>query len=117
MKRLLSFFILLFILSSCTAEIDQMINGMRSGAQSPKRVFFASTEGHDGPDTKTYADVNKKVRWNADDRVSIFVFSTYNEQYRFTGEDGATSGGFVSAEDDAPEGDELDYAFAVYPYN
>ena len=52
-------------------------------------VFTVSIE--DVPDTKTYVDQNLKMLWNADDRLSVFT-STYNQQYKFTGETGDSSG-------------------------
>ena len=66
--------------------------------------------------TKTYTDESYKVFWNADDRITIFPGSPDGVEARFTGEEGATGGGFKT----------LDYAgatdvfggreYAVYPH-
>lgn len=62
--------------------------------------FYASFEqpGEDG--TKVYANEDLLLRWNADDRVSIFNKNTYNQQYQFTGETGDNAGGFRKVDTD-----------------
>ena len=82
-------------------------------------VFYATIdESHPGgTDTKVYADEEMKVRWNADDRITIFNRNTYNQQYLFTGEDGDNSGGFEEVTDNnTVTGTELDKVYAIYPY-
>ena len=105
------------MLGSCTTAIDQGISGYSREDGSRIRRFHATTE-ENAPSTKVYADENMKVLWNADDRISIFNFSTYNFQYAFTGDDGDTAGDF---EDVTPSGfhtgTEVDYITAVYPYS
>ncbi len=115
MKRILLLVGALFLLISCTDELDQMINDSRSGAHGPMVVFQASTEGPISPQTKVYADENMKVLWNADDRISIFNMTTGNAQYAFTGDDGDTAGGFEWV-NEADGGEDIDYVYAVYPY-
>ena len=82
-------------------------------------VFYATIdESHPGgTDTKVYADEEMKVRWNADDRITIFNRNTYNQQYLFTGKDGDNSGGFEEVTDNnTVTGTELDKVYAIYPY-
>ena len=118
MNRVFTFVALLFLIASCTSEMDQFNSGPRGNPSDSKTVFLAMTEGPAITDTKVYADESLKVLWNADDRISIFDFTTYNYQYAFTGDDGDTAGGFeeipvsgyITAE-------EVSYAYAAYPYN
>lgn len=116
MKRILLLASALLLLSACTDELDQMINGSRSARQAT--VFQTSTEVPASPETKVYADENMKVLWNADDRISIFNKTTLNSQYVFTGDDGDTAGGFEEVQSGGFfTGNPLDYVYAAYPYS
>jgi hypothetical protein len=76
--------------------------------------FYATIED---ASTKVFADEKLRVLWNADDRVSIFNKYTYNQEYRFTGEDGDNSGSFKKVpNDDFVTGNALDLVYSVYPY-
>ena len=81
-------------------------------------VFYATVDEQPDADTKVYADENLKVLWNEDDRITIFSKNTYNQQYRFLGEDGDNAGGFkiVPSEDEYITSNPLDRVYAVYPY-
>ena len=80
-------------------------------------VFYASFEQPGDADTKVYVNEELRLRWNADDRVSIFNQNTYNQQFAFTGETGdnagefkkVNTGGFVTGNDIAD-------VVSVYPY-
>ncbi|MBR4227481.1 MAG: leucine-rich repeat protein [Bacteroidales bacterium] len=80
--------------------------------------FYATIDEQPDADTKVYADENLKVLWNADDRITIFNQNTYNQQYRFTGENGDNAGGFriVKSDDEFITSNPLDNIYAVYPY-
>ena len=118
MKRFLLLVGALFLLVSCTSEIDQMTNSMRPDGRVWKSVFHASTELPSTSGTKVYADEDMKVLWNADDRISIFNLTTYNYQYAFTGDDGDTAGGFELIPDSGfITGQTVDYVYAAYPYS
>ena len=118
MKKLFPLISLLLLMSSCTAEIDEQFVS-RADVPGGKAVFEAAVEGcttaDSTPATKVYADENMKVLWNADDRISIFNMTTGNAQYAFTGDDGDTAGGFEWVSEDE-SGDDIDYVYAVYPY-
>ncbi len=115
MKKLLSLVTPLLLLASCTTDFDQQLGGSRTGAPDGKAVFVASTEGPSALTTKVYADENLKVLWNAGDRISIFNMTTGNAEYAFTGDDGDTAGGFEEVSE-ATGGADIDYVYAVYPY-
>ena len=107
--------ICLFAVSCSVNELDIIDN--RDVIAPEKEVFYASFESYSGPDTKVYLDEDIKIRWNVDDRISIFNKSTLNQQFTFVGDDGADSGEFHWVEDDLfGAGNDLGYICAVYPF-
>ena len=81
--------------------------------------FWATFEGADESDTRTYLDDQARMRWTADDRLTIFKKTTYNREFAFTGKTGANAGGFkqVSVDDDFWFGYDVDYNYAIYPHS
>ena len=80
-------------------------------------VFYATMESQEDG-TKVYADGDLRVRWDAEDRISIFRKETGNREYVFLGETGANAGEFAEAEGSNPvPGETLPYNYAVYPYS
>lgn len=75
------------------------------------------TAGFENLDTKTSVDEDLHLYWTADDRISIFT-TTFNDQYRFTGNTGDNSGGFekISA-GGFVTGSSISKNYAVYPYS
>ena len=111
MKRSFVFALAVALLASCsTKEID---------IQTPVQddvVFYASFEQPADEATKVYANEDFLLRWNADDRVSIFNTITYNEEYRFTGETGDNGGSFSRVNNDFITGNTIPHVVSVYPY-
>ena len=104
--------ICLFAVSCSVKELD-----IRDTRDINKEVFYASMESYSGPDTKVYLNEDIKIRWNANDLISIFNKSTLNQQFTFVGDDGADSGEFHWVEDDLfGAGNDLGYICAVYPF-
>ena len=79
-------------------------------------MFYASFEQPADIDTRVYANEDFLLRWNADDRVSIFNTITYNEEYRFTGETGDNGGSFSRVNNDFITGNTIPHVVSVYPY-
>lgn len=80
-------------------------------------AFYAEMESQ-GDESKVYINENLKVRWDADDRISIFRKDTGNNEYRFAGETGDSAGSFEEAwTGAAATGAALPYNYAVYPYS
>lgn len=80
-------------------------------------IFYASFEQPGDEGTKVYANENLLLRWNADDRVSIFNKLTYNQEYKFTGQTGADAGGFKRVDNDEfVTGSAISHVVSVYPY-
>lgn len=112
-KKLFSLAMLLFVAASCINDLDVTSSLKTHDAEAP--VFYATIENGGTPLTKVYADENLQVLWNRKDSISIFNMTTGNQQFRFTGSDGANAGGFnlVSGEaSDTP----IDHIYALYPY-
>ena len=108
--------LLIFAVLAISCSVEEIKSPELEDYNAP--VFYATIEEQPEADTKVYADENLKVLWNADDRITIFNKDTYNQQYRFTGEDGANAGGFkiVKGDDEFITSNPLDNIFAVYPY-
>ena len=80
--------------------------------------FWATFEGADESDSRTYLDEQSRMRWTADDRLTVFTKTTYNREFAFTGKTGANAGGFrqVSVDDPFWSGYDVDYNYAIYPH-
>lgn len=117
MKRAVRIIPLLVLLVSCQNEQeDPTVSVVPVPTQEESEVFFGTTE--EGPDTKAYVDADLYVRWNADDRVSIFAKNDASREYRFTGETGNNAGTFERVDtENAAAGQALTYNYAVYPYS
>ena len=113
MKKLFVFFTFLAGMCACTAIEDN-----EEVAQSVDRDWFrVSVETASQPDTKIYLNEDYKIRWNKGDRISVFNKSSFNRQYRFTGEDGASSGTIEKVGTVFNSGEPISHVYAVYPYS
>lgn len=103
---------LCLLIASCTVNEVESID---IPTIPEKAVFYATLESGAEPDTKVYVDENIKILWDGDDRVSIFNRSTWNQEFRFTGDPGTNSGAF---EEVTPSGtaDPIGLICSVYPY-
>lgn len=84
--------------------------------------FYAYTEPRmDDEATKVYVDAedSHRLRWNKDDRVTIFNRRTTGSEYAFQGEDGSTEGEFamVGEMGSAIQGEARPFVYAVYPHS
>ena len=83
--------------------------------------FYAAVEPISDAPTKVYVDDTYHLFWNENDLVSIFYEKTLNRQFRFTGYDGDTAGGFVRSDEDPTFGFEsvieTDYNYAIFPWH
>lgn len=108
MNKYLSILFAAALFASCAKDIAPENEGFP--------VFKAGFEN--GFETKTYLNESLLNRWNADDRVSIFVGNTYNQQYKFEGKTGANSGSFSQVENPGFfSGAKLEANYSVYPYS
>ena len=104
----------LLTLAGCTDfPIDEIVD-------TTEPEFYATIEGTDADAaTKTYVDDQIRMRWTANDKITMFNRTTYLRQYTFTGKTGANAGGFkkTSEDDEFWYGDDVDNIYAVYPYS
>ena len=78
-------------------------------------VFRATFEQPADAGTKVFVNEDLLLRWNADDRVSIFNKTTANQQYRFQGATGDSEGAFEIVGEPGT-GAAIPYVISVYPY-
>ena len=110
MKKILGL-CFLFIMMGCT---DETFNDVSTNVDDVE--FYATLEGSD---SRTYVDEQVRMRWTAEDYVTIFKKTTYNRKFIFTGKTGSNAGGFkqISVDDDFWFGYDVDANYAVYPHS
>ena len=110
MKKIFAILAAFAALTSCSVK---ELTGPESSAGSP--ILHASFEGLEG--TRTFVDGGLHLFWTADDRLSVFLGTTYNQQYRFTGETGDNAGDFEEVPASGlHSGSDVNAIYAVYPY-
>ena len=112
MKKLFIFIALTVWAASCANwEEDTYVHPMGDVE------FYASFEQPEETETKVYANEDYHLRWNEDDRVSIFNKTTSNQQYRFSGLTGDDSGEFAKVDvEEFMTGNPIQNVVSVYPY-
>lgn len=100
------------LVASCsTQELD-----FQTPAQKDV-VFYASFEQPEEEGTRVFANNDLLLRWDSDDRVSIFDKWTSNSEYRFTGKAGADSGTFEIVKGGSFwPGSAIPHVVSVFPY-
>lgn len=111
-----------FFLLASMALLALSCSGVEEDKPEMGRVsksFYAEIEQPSSLDTKVYADEDLSLLWDANDLIAVFDKYTYGFQYKFTGEQGSTSGKFVLDEEDDGfiVGNDIDFVCAVYPYD
>lgn len=103
----------LLILVGCTEEAY-----LESTSSMTDEEIYAVIE-NENTDSRTYIDEQIRMRWTAEDCITLFRKTTYNRKYMFTGKTGANAGGFkqVSTDDDFWYGADVSYNYAAYPYS
>lgn len=103
----------LMLLAGCTrGEIEYSETALDESVE-----FQASFEDVD-PESRTFLDESMRLCWNADDRLSLFVGNTVNQQFSFQGKDGDRSGSFLKIQDGSfISGNGISNNVAVYPYS
>ncbi len=104
---------LLLLASGCA--MNDVDNGSTPNLRRGVSPVFTSS--FENAETRTYVDSDLYMYWTADDRLSIFT-SSYNEQYRFDGQTGATGGSFSKVTTGQfVTGNPISTNYGVYPYN
>ena len=103
------------IVASLVASCSIQEEDFKAPAQDDV-IFYASFE-QPSEGTRVYANEDLRLRWNANDRVSIFNKNTYNQEYKFLGETGDNSGEFNKVETNVfVTGNEIPHVVSVFPY-
>ena len=116
MKKLVLFAFAACLFAACAKEVPTVVeypstDSTSPAATSPAPVFYASVESG----TRTFVD-GLDVCWAAGDEISIFNRNSFNSEYVYAGEPGATSGAFNPVAVDSTD-TEVPYVYAAYPYN
>ena len=112
MKRLLT--LLALVLCSCAETfVGEEIARPNNENLPDLTAAFAEEDN-----TRTYIEDGKYLRWNEDDRLTIFFGNTLNRQYKFNGATGDNSGTFSLVPDGMlGTGNAFNRIYALYPYN
>lgn len=108
MKRFIPL-LLTLVVSSCDVAIEGVV-----AMPDVAPTFHAVIDDSDF--TRTYLDENIRLRWTADDRISLFEGTTRNKQYKFLGETGDNAGDFDYVKAGFGTGNDVDRYYAIYPY-
>ena len=112
MKKL--FTLLALVLCSCAETFVGEEIAKPNSENLPDLTAAFAEEGA----TRTYIEDGKYLRWNEDDRLTIFFGNTLNRQYKFNGQTGDNSGTFSLVPDGMlGTGNAFDRIYALYPYN
>lgn len=115
-KKLIILAALTLMAVSCANEMDNA-QKLQVRTNGEGTTLYATVEGGEEALTKVYADADLHVLWNADDRISVFNWNTFNDQFQFKGEDGANAGTFsLIPSQDLHTGSDLNAIYAAYPY-
>ena len=109
MKRLFLLYTLLSLVG-CTEVTIENIKPVAS------KEYYAVIEERT---SRTYVDEQIRMRWTAEDYVTIFTKNTYNRTFMFTGKTGDNAGGFRQTSVDDPYwfGYDVANSYAVYPHS
>ncbi len=119
MKRSYVLFGLLSIVAA-SCSVDEIISPEKVNDHSMEsRVFYASIADHPyGVETKVFANDEFRIRWNADDHITIFEKDTYGAEFKVAEgiQDGANYASFKPVENEYHTGNPLNMYYAIYPY-
>lgn len=117
MKRILSFATLLLLLVSCSSELEPVAEPQPQPKTAGDFVFYASFGDQTVPETKVFINDSWQLRWNANDKISIFNKTADNLQFAFAGAEADATGQFSSVNGNATlSGSAVPHIYAVYPY-
>ena len=111
MKHLIKIIVPLFIVS-CSNFVSDYEN---NATQEQDSHLFHSTIEQAG-EARTFLDENIRLRWTADDRITLFEGTTRNKQFKFLGDTGDNAGDFEYVKAGFGTGNDVDRYYAIYPY-
>lgn len=66
--------------------------------------------------TRTFVDENIRLRWTAEDLITLFEGTTRNKKYKFLGETGDNASDFEDITTGFGSGNDVNRYYALYPY-
>ena len=105
MKRLLTFVVVLFFIACNNDELYTPL--------SEATRFHATIEEES---TRTFVDEKIRLRWTAEDLISLFEGTTRNKKFMFLGETGDNAGDFEDKTTGFGSGNDVNRYYALYPY-
>lgn len=114
MKNLYLFAALL-LLAGCSTTTDNPVVGPEESSES--HIFHAVIADESDSEARVYLDQKIRIRWNANDLISLFEGTTRNKQFIFLGDDGDNAGDFELNKSGFGTGGDIDRYYALYPYN
>ena len=97
---------------SCSNFVSDCDNTATQEKTSP--IFHATIE--QAEEARTFLDENIRLRWTADDRITLFEGTTRNKQFKFLGETGDNAGDFDYVKAGFGTGNDVERYYAIYPY-
>lgn len=87
---------------------------------APPQLLHATVEKEtdEDPDTKVYLNSDRRIRWDAGDRIAVYYATTQKSKYKFLGETGDAGGDFEyqSSASTTPKDLNDGLTYAAYPY-
>ena len=111
MKHFIKIIVPLFMVS-CSNFVSDCDNTATQEKASP--IFHATIE--QAEEVRTFLDENIRLRWTADDRITLFEGTTRNKQFKFLGETGDNAGDFDYVKAGFGTGNDVERYYAIYPY-
>lgn len=105
MKRVFTFVVTLLLIACNNDELYTPVN--------KATCFHATIENEE---TRTFVDENIRLRWTAEDLITLFEGTTRNKKYKFLGETGDNAGDFEDVTTGFGSGNDVDCYYALYPY-
>lgn len=113
MKKFFYAAALLLLLAGCSQNATDQVT---PSTPTEGHRFHAIIEESEGDDSRVYLDDKIRIRWNANDLISLFEGTTRNKQFIFLGEDGDNAGDFDLNKSGFGSGNALTRYYALYPY-
>lgn len=111
MKHLIKIIVPLFIVSCSNTVSDYEKNATQ---EQDSHLFHSTIE--QAEEARTFLDENIRLRWTADDRITLFEGTTRNKQFKFLGDTGDNAGDFEYVKAGFGTGNDVNHYYAVYPY-
>ncbi len=94
------------------AQHDESDQILRLVVNVPETLYAEA----EAPESRTYVENERSLRWTGGDEISYFPAVAFNMQYRYESESGSNNASFTKVTNDPVTGTALSCNYAVYPY-